>query len=174
MSGNDPLLGARLALALLEHLAGHSPHESGAGRVVLVSSARPREGRSFVAGLLHAALRAQGGAEPALVDGAALNRLLGGEAVPQPALLFQPAAVQRALRSLRGQYALALVDGPPLAGCGALAREADAVLLVVDAHATPQRSIERALADARIEPARLAGVVLNRREAALPRWLGAD
>jgi len=181
MNADDPLMVARLGLALLERF-GKAPGEpggAGTGRVVLVTSAEAGEGRSFVARLLRATLARQqaGGAEVLLCDGhlqpgrAQQALPLAGDAA---AALFRPVAVERALAALRAQFALTVIDGPTLGRCGALALQADAVLLVVDAGRTARRRVQRAMAEARLAPEQLAGVVLNRREAGLPRWLGAD
>ena len=222
MTPGDPFLIARMALALLERL----PARAG-GCVVLVSSALPGEGKSFISGLLARELAAKLDGEVALVDaafGAPLQRAgawsassaaapAGGSAtgdgfahllshgelpaealrstdtpgltrVPAAAasalagtsnralLLFQPPAVRRALQVLRQRFALTVLDAAALAGCGALAQEADALVLVVNARRTARHAIEHALAAARVEPARIAGVVLNRHVPELPHWLG--
>ncbi len=208
MNSDDPFLIARMAMALLERL----PQRDG-GRVVLVSSARAGEGKTFIAGLLARELAAQGDGEVVLVEaapsagtaplggsvGGGFMHLLGQGELPPEALratetagllrlpfgasaaaagatraqwLFQPQAVQRALQALRQRFALAVLDAPTLAGCGALAQEADSVLLVVNAKRTPRHAIEQAMATARVDPSRMAGVVLNRHVRELPRWLG--
>ena len=69
---HDSTLFTRIGLGVLDHLAKHPAHPAQAagdgaapalsGRVVLVSSARPGEGKSFVAqGLAHALAEQQGG-----------------------------------------------------------------------------------------------------------------
>jgi polysaccharide biosynthesis transport protein len=86
---------------------------------------------------------------------------------------FQPAAVSALLAQCRQRFALTLIDGPSLPGCGALLSAVDRAVLVVDAQRTPVHAIRAALADARIPTERLAGVILNHQPAPLPRWLGA-
>lgn len=90
--------------------------------------------------------------------------------------LFRAARLRSALQPLRQRFAVTVVDGPELAACGALLAQTDSNLLVVDASRTPgpavKAAVDSALAIARIGSDRLAGVVLNRQPAALPRWLG--
>lgn len=90
--------------------------------------------------------------------------------------LFRAARLRDGLMPLRKRFAMTVVDGPELAACGALLAQADSNLLVVDASRTPgptvKAALDNALAIARIGSERLAGVVLNRQPAALPRWLG--
>ncbi len=183
MNADDSLLMARLGLTLLDRLglADMPAPEAGApppaGRILLITSARPREGRSLIANALRNSLAAQlsGSGEVVLTDGSLLTGRLAND-LPLPRasalLLFQPAAVQQALQALRDRMLLTIVDGPVLADCGALAQQADAVVVVLNARKTPRRGVEQALAAARVPPERLAGVVLNRHVQALPRWLG--
>lgn len=90
--------------------------------------------------------------------------------------LFRAARLRDGLMPLRKRFPLTVIDGPELAACGALLAQADSNLLVVDASRTPgpavKAALDNALAIARIGSERLAGVVLNRQPAALPRWLG--
>ena len=58
MKTGEALLFPRIGLGVLEHLERHAPVE-GAGRVILVSSTRAGEGKSFVAQGLAAALAGQ-------------------------------------------------------------------------------------------------------------------
>ena len=220
-TAHDPALFTRIGLGVLDHLA----HRLGppaptpdlfdvqpyAGRVILVSSARPREGKSFVAqGLAHALAEQQDG-DVVWVDAAfdtppqetdifargasglseimtlgslqglaparhGPDRLwrLGRGVLAQPSLLQRPDAVRKGLLALRAGFALAVLDAPSLAACGALLAEADAVVMVVDSRRTSRHSAQQALADANIGPDRIAGLVLNHRPRPVPRWLGGD
>jgi Mrp family chromosome partitioning ATPase len=179
--------------------------------VILVSSTRAREGKSFVAQGLAAALAEQQDGDVVWVDaafdrppadndifrrgaaglseimtlgslrglapaGADTGRLwrLGRGVLAQPALLQRPGAVAKGLSALRAGFALVVLDAPSLAGCGALLAHADACVLVVDSRRTSRREARQALADARLEGGRLAGLVLNHRPRPVPRWLGGD
>jgi len=85
---------------------------------------------------------------------------------------FQPGRVAGMLTQCRERFALPLVDAPALPGCGALLAEADRVVRVVDATRTPGPAVRAALAEAGLVAPRLAGLVLNRQSAPMPRWLG--
>ena len=87
-------------------------------------------------------------------------------------VLFQPGPVGRALRVLRDQFDLVVVDGPTLARCGSLALQADATVLVVDAQRSSGRRIEEALTASRLPARQVAGVVINRQPGSLARWFG--
>jgi Mrp family chromosome partitioning ATPase len=108
--------------------------------------------------------------------GAGPDRLwrLGRGVLAQRALLHRPDAVRKGLAALRAGFALTVLDAPSLDGCGALLEEVDACVLVVDARRTSRVAAQRALADARLGSGRLAGLVLNHRPRAVPRWLGGD
>ncbi len=108
--------------------------------------------------------------------GAGPDRLwrLGRGVLAQPALLHRPDTVRKGLLALRAGFALTVLDAPSLAGCGALLQEVDACVLVVDARRTSRHAARQALAEARLGSDRLAGLVLNHRPRALPRWLGGD
>ena len=211
----------RVGLGVLEHLereggAAVQPSADGeagtmSGRVVLVTSARAGEGKSFVAQGLAAALAGQQEGDVIWVDAAfdrpvsdpdisrrgaaglseimtlgslqglapaghGAERLwrLGRGVLAQPALLQRRDAVGKALMALRAGFALIVLDGPALAGCGALLAQADACVMVVDSRRTPRREARRALVDAQLGPDRLAGLVLNHRPRPIPRWLGGD
>jgi Mrp family chromosome partitioning ATPase len=181
------------------------------GRVVLVTSTRAGEGKSFVAQGLAAALAALQEGDVVCVDAAfdrppadgdisrraaaglseimtlgSLKGLapvdhdsgrlwrLGRGVLAQPALLQRPDAVAKALMALRAGFALVVLDAPALGGCGALLAQADACVMVVDSRRTPRGAARRALADARLGPDRLAGLVLNHRPRPIPRWLGGE
>ena len=99
---------------------------------------------------------------------------LGRGVLAQRSLLLQPDAVRKGLMALRAGFALAVLDAPSLGGCGALLAEVDAVVMVADSRQTSRQAALQALAAAHIGPDRIAGVVLNRRPRAIPRWLGGD
>lgn len=213
---HDDTLFTRAGLGVLDHFARHPrrPAAGGAalsGRVVLVSSVRSGEGKSFVArGLAHALAQQQegdvvgvdaafdtpsaetdisrrgaagfseimtlGSLQGLAPAGDGPDRLwrLGRGVLAQRSLLLRPDAVRKGLLALRAGFALAVLDAPPLEGCGALLAEVDAVVMVVDSRHTSRQAAQQALADARIGPDRIAGVVLNHRPRPLPRWLGGD
>ena len=108
--------------------------------------------------------------------GAGPDRLwrLGRGVLAQPALLQRPDTVRKGLLALRAGFALTVLDAPSLAGCGALLQEVDACVLVVDARRTSRHAARQALAEASLGSDRLAGLVLNHRPRAIPRWLGGD
>ena len=220
-AARDPALFTRIGSGVLAHLARHhgplaQPSDGAeaptmSGRVLLVTSARAGEGKSFVAqGLAHALAEQQDG-DVVWVD-AAFNtppretdifargasglseimmlgslqglapsvagpdRLwrLGRGVLAQPALLQRPDAVRKGLMALRAGFALSVLDAPSLDACGALLAEVDAVVLVVDSRHTARQAAQQALADADIGADRIAGLVLNHRPRAIPRWLGGD
>ena len=210
---SDDALFPRIALGVLEHLARHhgGTAEGTPGRVVLVSSTRSGEGKSFVAQGLASALAEQQDGDVIWVDaafdrpsadadisrrgaaglseimtlgslqglapaGTGPERLwrLGRGVLAQPALLQRPDAVGKGLTALRAGFALVVLDAPSLDGCGALLAETDACVMVVDSRRTSRRAARQALADAKLGPERLAGLVLNHRPRPLPRWLGGD
>jgi Mrp family chromosome partitioning ATPase len=214
-------LFTRIDLDVLDHLTRHPapPLRATAegvapalpGRVILVSSARPGEGKSFVAQGLARALAEQQDGDVVWVDaafdtpqvepdisrrgaaglseimtlgslqglapaGAGPDRLwrLGRGVLAQRSLLHRPDAVRKGLTALRAGFALIVLDAPSLDGCGALLAEADACVMVVDSRQTSRPAAQQALADARLGPDRLAGLVLNHRPRPIPRWLGGD
>jgi len=217
----DSTLFTRIGRGVLDHLTRHhgapaQPATAGeapalSGRVVLVSSARPGEGKSFVAQGLARVLAEQQAGDVVWVDaafatplvesniwrrgaaglseimtlgslqglapaGAGPDRLwrLGRGVLAQHSLLQRPDAVRKGLMALRAGFALAVLDAPSLADCGALLAEADACVLVVDSRRTSRDVAQQALAAAQLGPERLAGVVLNHRPRPIPRWLGGD
>lgn len=219
MSTHDPFLFTRIGQEVIVHLkraetADATRGQSASappGRIVLVTSARSGEGKTFVAQGLARALAEQQEGDVVWVDAAfdqpapdddasrrgaagfseimtlgSLQGLAPASAGPERlwrlgrgvlargALLHRPAAVQKGLLALRAGFALSVIDAPPLAECGALLQEADAVVMVVDSRHTPRRAAQAALEQCGLLPERLAGVVLNHRPRALPRWLGGD
>jgi len=217
----EALLFPRIGRGVLEHLERHAPVPARppaeaeaalpAGRVVLVSSTRAGEGKSFVAQGLAAALAEQQDGDVIWVDaafdrppadndifrrgaaglseimtlgslqglapaGAGPGRLwrIGRGVLAQPALLQRPGAVAKGLAALRAGFALVVLDAPSLEGCGALLAQADACVVVVDSRRTSRGDARQALAEARLAPGRLAGLVLNHRPRPVPRWLGGD
>ena len=213
------LLFPRIGLGVLEHLERHAPVPAlpsadcapPAGRVILVSSTRAGEGKSFVARGLAAALAEQQDGDVIWVDaafdrppadndifrrgaaglseimtlgslqglapaGSGPGRLwrIGRGVLAQPALLQRPGAVAKGLAALRAGFALVVLDAPSLDGCGALLAQADACVLVVDSRRTSRGDARQALAEARLAPGRLAGLVLNHRPRPVPRWLGGE
>ncbi len=218
-TAHDPTLFTRTGLGVLDHLTRrHGPTvqpvcegdaPASPGRVILVSSARAGEGKSFVArGLAHALAEQQDGdvvwvdaafdTPPAETDlwrrgaaglseimmlgslqglapaGAGPDRLwrLGRGVLAQRSLLYRPDAVRKGLKALRAGFALTVLDAPSLGACGALLAEVDACVMVVDARRTSRHAAQQALADVRLGPDRLAGLVLNHRPRPIPRWLG--
>lgn len=172
---------------------------SDAGQVVLVSSARAGEGKTLVSRRLAQALVEQCTGPVAWVDAGSMHaeaatgwaELLQGHALDEAMLgrvtdgvhtlgpgtrpaaqrLFQPHGVQQALAALRARCAMTVVDGGPLAACGALLQAVDGVLLVVDAGETRREVVQGALQAHPVAPERMLGVVLNRRPSYVPAWL---
>lgn len=85
--------------------------------------------------------------------------------------LFKPDAVAQALSTLRQRYGMVIIDAPSLAGCGALLRQADGCLLVINAKDTRREVVQGALASNPIPADRLLGTVLNQRPEYVPAWL---
>ena len=218
---HDALLFQRIGLGVLDFLAsrreGAAKSRSGKGtrgvpgQVVLVSSARGGEGKSFVAQGLAAVLADQQDGDVLWVDAAFDRELaddsdaqggsvglsevmasgtvvgatstdlgpdrlwhLGRGANAQPALLSRREAVSQGLVALRSRFALVVIDAPSLGACGELLHQADAPVMVIDSRQTSGREARRALANAKIAPDRLAGIILNHRPRPTPRWLGGD
>lgn len=175
------LLLSRIGLALTEAL----PRRDG-GHVVLITSAAPREGKSFVArqlahelaqtidGTVALISTAVGADDADTAEGATRVRHVTASDAALDDSVFRSAGVVRAFTALQQRFALSVVDGPALVACGAMLRHADAVVLVVDSRHTSPHAIRREIARAGIESARLAGVVLNRVVRGLPAWMGGD
>jgi Mrp family chromosome partitioning ATPase len=80
----------------------------------------------------------------------------------------------RALSDLRARFALVVVDsagGIDAAESIAIAREADGVVLVVEAERTRRPVVQRALARIADAGGRSLGVVLNQRRYHIPAWI---
>jgi len=186
----------RLGLRVLSKLPAGE-----AGRVLVVTSARDGEGKTFVARALAQAMAAQCSGPVALLSCSPDRReaqgpgwselvnagawqdsmvrstntanlsevLAGGESRVET--LFKPEAVQTALQALRQRFSLVIVDGLSLPQCGALPRQADGALLVVNAKTTRREVVQGALAANPIPVERLLGTVLNQRPDYVPGWL---
>lgn len=90
---------------------------------------------------------------------------------PRAETLFKPDAVAAALHVLRDRYSMVVLDAPSLSACGALTRQADGSLLVVNAKDTRREVVQGALAANPMPPERLLGTVLNQRPDYVPGWL---
>ncbi len=91
-----------------------------------------------------------------------------------PASLFQSAAFDQFLKTVRERFDHVIIDAPPLQGIPesiVLSKKADGVVLVVDAGSTRRRA--GLWAKQQIEEAggRILGVVLNKRRFYIPNWL---
>jgi Mrp family chromosome partitioning ATPase len=190
---DDPLIFQRIAWRIAKRLP---PATSGLG--VLVTSARPAEGKSYVARALAGAFSMLNVGPVALVECARAayasppehtvtwNEMLvaGAEAKPastpvthipwggaDPSTAFQSAAVARAMSELRSQFKFVVLDGPILADCGELAAITDGSLLVIDASRTRREIIAGGLQANPINPRKMLGAVLNQMPRYVPRWL---
>jgi Mrp family chromosome partitioning ATPase len=193
---DDPLLFQRIAWRIARQLPG-----GGSGRAVLVTSARPAEGKSFVARALAVAFGMQKIGPVALVECSRTgesswsaapdavtwrNLVVAGvqARLPEesavtlipwggadPSTAFQSAGVARAVGALRRQFAFVVLDGPILLNCGVLARVTDGSVLVVDANRTRREIIAGGLQANPIDPQKLLGAVLNQMPRYVPRWL---
>jgi len=191
----DPLLFQRIAWRVAKQLS-----ETTSGRVVLVTSARPAEGKSFIANALATAfgqqdagpvalvecsrpenLGVQAGQHPVTWSNMVVDGVVGrpsGNAVTHfrwggadPSTAFQSTAVARALSALRSQFAFAVLDGPILENCGVLGSVSDGSVLVIDANRTPREIIAGGLQANPIDPKKMLGAVLNNMPRYVPRWL---
>lgn len=186
----------RLGLRVLGKLPGGEQ-----GRVVMVTSARDGEGKSFVARSLGQALAAQctgpvallsctpdrreassagwselvhtGAWQDAMARAAETDNLslIGAGQQARAETLFKPQAVDAALSLLRERFSMVVVDAPSLPGCGALPRHADGCLLVVNAKDTRREVVQGALVANPIPTEKLLGTVLNQRPDYVPGWL---
>jgi Mrp family chromosome partitioning ATPase len=123
------------------------------------------------------------GLADALRDGMRLTDLVQLTAVPFLSVLAagaDPAVTDDApgpaglVESLRDEFALVVWDLPPAAGrmpAAEFAPHLDGLVLVVEAERTPEDVVRRA-ADRLARNARLLGIVLNKRPAHVPDWLG--
>lgn len=187
----------RIGLRVLNKL----PEGGEQGAVVVVTSARDGEGKSFVASALAQALATQCTGQVAIVkctpsprssQSAGWSDLVhSGELTDEmvhegradnlvqispgrdarAALMFKPQAVEQALSALRERFSMTVIDAPSLPGCGALLRHADGCLLVVNAKNTRREVVQGALAANPIPASRLLGTVLNQRPEYVPGWL---
>ena len=188
----------RLGLRVLGKLPANANSQ---GRVVVITSARDGEGKTHVAQALAQALAAQCSEAVALVaceaapgeagpgwselvhegtwqDTMALPPASGEGPVriraghkARAETLFKPDAVAQALGALRQRFGMVIVDAPSLAGCGALLRQADSCLLVVNAKDTRREVVQGALTANPVPADRLLGTVLNQRPEYVPSWL---
>lgn len=186
----------RLGLRVLGKLPGGAR-----GRVLVVTSARDGEGKSWVARALSQALAAQCSGPVAWLacvpdarlpsapgwsdlvnEGLWQDRmaqasptanlnLIGAGQQHRVETLFKPDAVVSALDVLRDRYSMTVIDAPSLSACGALTRHADGCLLVVNALHTRREVVQGALAANPIPTDRLLGTVLNQRPDYVPAWL---
>jgi Mrp family chromosome partitioning ATPase len=108
---------------------------------------------------------------PASGSGEAGPTVIGAGSRPRAAALFHAQAVANALDVLRSRFAIAVIDAPSLAACGALLRHADGSLLVINACSTRREVVIGTLAANPIPTDRLLGTVLNRQPAYVPNWL---
>jgi protein-tyrosine kinase len=189
MQDIDSLCMSRIGLALMARLPARD-----SGHVVVVTSAQPREGKSFVSrGLAHElslALQAKVALVDAISPAPAPDRpspdapgdadavipqglLQPADGTQAHAALFHGENVARAIERLQQQFKLSIVDAPALADCGALLLHADALLLVVDSQRTAPAAIRRAMAAAQVPASRFVGVALNRAPDNLPAWMDA-
>jgi protein-tyrosine kinase len=177
----------------------------GLGRVVVVTSARDGEGKTFVSRALAKALAAQCTGPVALVScqpdpkaAASLGwsdlveegdwhadmargsvgpdadsglTLIAAGSKARAETLFKPDAVAAALQVLRQRFSMVVLDAPSLSACGALTRQADGSLLVVNAKDTRREVVQGALAANPMPTERLLGTVLNQRPDYVPGWL---
>ena len=90
--------------------------------------------------------------------------LAAGPAVPNPAALIGGPSLRDALLMLAAAYDFVVVDSPPVlpvTDALVLAREADAVVLVVKGHDTPREMVRRARDQLRQADARVLGLTVN-------------
>ncbi|MBN1813497.1 MAG: CpsD/CapB family tyrosine-protein kinase, partial [Anaerolineae bacterium] len=101
--------------------------------------------------------------QPSQVEGLAV--LPAGELPPNPSELLGSKRLRELLDELAEDADVVVIDSPPVlpvTDAAVLAREVDGVLLVVDAGATRQEVVQRAVEGLRQVGAHLIGVVLNR------------
>ncbi len=195
----NTLHAARSTLTLLEKLPARD-----SGYVVLVTSAKAGEGKSFVAWQVACQLARATAGDVAFVssigDGdtpepTGLLDLIVNGVLPETAIQFSPAlrlshvpggsvsqenalfnvvGVRGAVDALQRRFAHCVIDGPVVTGCGALLLQADAVLLVVDARHTTPSAVRQALRRAGMDSSRLTGVILNHASTDAPGWMVGD
>ena len=195
-----------LTMRLLNAVERGAPGGESA-RTILISSARPSEGKSFTAMALARALTRLVGPKVLLIDAnfrhPTLHRAFGlpngyglstalvnrgfdpGLPVPvnrrlsvlpagdtaRQGLLFQSAVARKLLADVRRHYGTVIVDGGTLDTCGALARAADGIVLVVDAQRTRQEVIRGAMRQVGLPASHYLGVVRNRQPKYIPDLL---
>jgi protein-tyrosine kinase len=100
--------------------------------------------------------------------------LPSGSKCSMPLSLFQSAAFDDFLKSVRQRFQYVVVDAPPLQGFPeslVLSRKVDGVILVVESEKTRRRTALRAKRQIEAAGGKLLGVVLNRRKYNIPDWL---
>jgi Mrp family chromosome partitioning ATPase len=97
--------------------------------------------------------------------------VLPGGADHDPSWLLRKAATKRLLEEARSTYDLTFIDLPPLPfhETPSLVAWSDGLLLVVRANSTTASEVATALGP--VDREKLLGVVLNREQPDLPRWL---
>jgi len=191
---DDPLMFDRIAWQVAKRVP-----QGTSGLGVLVTSARPAEGKSYIASALASAFALLKAGPVALVEcspGANSSSLperavtwkdivVGGvKARPsgtsvthiscggaEPSTAFQSYAVARAMSALRSEFTFVVLDGPILANCGELAAITDGSLLVIDASRTRREIIAGGLQANPISRKKMLGAVLNQMPRYVPRWL---
>jgi Mrp family chromosome partitioning ATPase len=123
------------------------------------------------------------GLADALRDGVRLTAVVQPTAVPflsvlaagaDPVVTDEPPGPAGLVESLREEFALVVWDLPPAAGripAAEFASHLDGLVLVVEAEHTPEDVVRKA-ADRLARNTRLLGIVLNKRPAHVPDWLG--
>lgn len=194
---DDPLLFQRVARQIAARLRDGpqempQPMPQGVprGKAVLITSARPGEGKTFVARELTVCWREQQDEPVVLVDCSAtaapatggegdrvtLHELLAAAgqnpaAAEGAAALFRIGSVTRVLEGLRSRYGLLVLDGPVLANCGVLGVCADGCVLVINADVTRREIVKGTLQANPVDPKKLLGAILNQKRHYVPRWL---
>lgn len=100
--------------------------------------------------------------------------LPSGTKCSMPLSLFQSAAFDDFLKSVRQRFQYVVVDAPPLQGFPeslVLSRKADGVILVVESEKTRKRTALWAKRQIEAAGGKLLGVVLNKRKYNIPDWL---
>jgi protein-tyrosine kinase len=97
-----------------------------------------------------------------------------GTKCSMPLSLFQSAAFDDFLKSVRQRFQHIVIDAPPLQGFPeslVLSRKADGVILVVESERTRKRTALWAKRQIEAAGGKLLGVVLNKRKYNIPNWL---
>lgn len=112
-----------------------------------------------------------------MVAGAGAGNLCilpNGTKTPLPASLFQSAAFDQFLKTVRERFDHVIIDAPPLQGIPesiVLSKKADGVIMVVDAGSTRRRAGLWAKQQVEEAGGKILGVVLNKRKFYIPNWL---